>query len=195
MRPSCCPARRTRTTVTIVDDDYYGSLQFSAPSYQVSENGGYVTIPVIRTGGAGSDAERKLLYPPTARWLFSSGPLPNFVGVTNTLTFNPGEVSKTFNSRSSTTGVTNGPPSNFYFTVNLSLPTRPACSVTRPMPGFSSWTPKGLTCRPVRPTPASFLLQDSTATCMASASRPTARSSPSAALASSTTIRATASSA
>ena len=113
----------TSATVTIIDDDYYGSLQFSAPTYQVSENGGYVTIPVIRTGGSAQTLS--VNYSTANGTAFSSGPLPNFVGVTNTLTFGPGEVAKTFNVTILDDGVTNGLPGNFFFTVRLSLPTPP----------------------------------------------------------------------
>ena len=114
----------TATTVTIVDDNYYGSLQFSAPSYRVNENGGYVTIPVIRTGGS---AQSLIVTYSTANGPLasSSGPLPNYVGTTNTLTFGPGQVSTNFNVTILDDGVTNGPPSNFWFTVNLSQPSQP----------------------------------------------------------------------
>ncbi len=114
----------TSTAVTIIDDDYYGSLQFSAASYQVSENGGYITVPVIRTGGSAQTLSVNY-FTANGPLAFSSGPLPNFVGVTNTLTFNPGEVAKTFNVPILDDGVTNGLPSSFYFTVNLALPTPP----------------------------------------------------------------------
>jgi uncharacterized delta-60 repeat protein/uncharacterized repeat protein (TIGR01451 family) len=114
----------TSATVTIIDDDYYGGLQFSAPSYQVNENGGYITIPVIRTGGSAQTLTVNY-YTANGPLATSSGPLPNFVGVTNTLIFNPGEVSKSFNVAVLDDGMTNGPPSQFYFTVNLSLPTPP----------------------------------------------------------------------
>ena len=112
------------TRVTIIDDNYYGSLQFSALSYHVSENGGYITIPVIRTGGS---SESLIVTYSTADGPLasSSGPLPNYVAVTNTLTFGPGEVCKTFNVSILDDGVTNGPPNNFWFTVNLSQPSQP----------------------------------------------------------------------
>jgi uncharacterized repeat protein (TIGR01451 family)/uncharacterized delta-60 repeat protein len=114
----------TATTVTIVDDNSYGKLQFSAPSYQVNENGGYITIPVIRTGGS---AQSLIVTYSTANGPLasSSGPLPNYVGTTNTLTFGPGEVNKTFNVNILDDGVTDGPPANFWFSVNLSQPSQP----------------------------------------------------------------------
>src|SRR4030095_6329522 len=38
---------------TITDDDAGGVVQFSAPTYTVSENGGDAVVTVIRTGGSG----------------------------------------------------------------------------------------------------------------------------------------------
>ena len=110
----------TATTVTIVNDDYYGSLQFSAASYQASENGGHVTIPVIRTGGSAQTL--------TVNFATINGPMAftstNYVATNNTMTFGPGEVAKTFDVTILDDGLTNGPPfTNFYFTVNLSATT------------------------------------------------------------------------
>ena len=114
----------TAATVTIVNDNAYGTVEFSAPTYQVNENGGYITIPVIRTGGS---ADSLIVTYSTADGPLASstGPLPNYVGVTNTLTFGPGEVSKTFNVNILDDGITNGPPNDFWFTVNLSSPSQP----------------------------------------------------------------------
>ncbi|NDD38770.1 MAG: hypothetical protein EB082_10245, partial [Verrucomicrobia bacterium] len=41
----------TNATMTIVDDDSYGTFQFSTNSYFVSESVGSVTVTVLRTGG------------------------------------------------------------------------------------------------------------------------------------------------
>ncbi len=106
------------TQVFLTNDNSFGLVQFSAASYTVNENGGYITIPVIRTGGSAQTL--------TVNFATANGPLavssglsPNFLGVTNTLTFGPGEVAKTFNVTVLNDGITNGPPTNFYFTVNL----------------------------------------------------------------------------
>ncbi len=111
----------TATTVTILNDDYYGSLRFSSPSYQVNENGGYISIPVIRTGGSAQTL--------TINYATANGPLAssttNYLGVTNTLTFGPGEVAKTINVTILNDGATNSPASSFYFNVNLSATTPP----------------------------------------------------------------------
>src|SRR5262249_29185367 len=42
-----------RAQATITDDDTGGIVQFSAPAYTVSENGGDAVVTVIRTGGSG----------------------------------------------------------------------------------------------------------------------------------------------
>ena len=46
----------TNATLTINNDNSYGTFQFSAPSYVVNENGGYATITVLRTGGTAGPA-------------------------------------------------------------------------------------------------------------------------------------------
>src|SRR5208282_876907 len=42
----------SNASLTIINDNSAGTLQFSAPSYLVNENGGYATITVVRTGGS-----------------------------------------------------------------------------------------------------------------------------------------------
>src|SRR6185369_5664777 len=108
----------TKTTVTMIEDDRYGNLQFSAGSYQVNENGGFATITVIRTGGA-SDALH-VQFATGDAGAVSSGPLPNYVATNGLLTFNPGEVSKSFTVTLLDDGVFDPPLNNFFFTVNLS---------------------------------------------------------------------------
>jgi len=36
----------------IINDNNYGTLQFSTPTYLVNENGGFATVTVTRTGSA-----------------------------------------------------------------------------------------------------------------------------------------------
>jgi uncharacterized repeat protein (TIGR01451 family)/uncharacterized delta-60 repeat protein len=117
-------AAPTGATITLIDDNSYGRVQFSLPSYHVNENGGHITIPVIRTGGSaqGLTVNFATADGPLA---FSSGPLPNYVGTTNTLTFGPGEVAKTFDVTILDDGVTDGDATKFYFTVSLSSPNPP----------------------------------------------------------------------
>lgn len=117
-------AAPTGATITLIDDNSYGRVQFSLPSYHVNENGGHITIPVIRTGGSaqGLTVNFATADGPLAS---SSGPLPNYVGIANTLTFGPGEVAKTFDVTILNDGVTDGDAAKFYFTVNLSSPNPP----------------------------------------------------------------------
>ena len=109
-------AAPTGATITLIDDNSYGLLQFSSPSYQVNEKGGHITIPVIRTGGSAQNL--------TVNFTTADGPLAfsstNYVTTSNTLIFHQGEVAKTFDVPILDDGVTNGPPfTNFYFNVNL----------------------------------------------------------------------------
>jgi uncharacterized repeat protein (TIGR01451 family)/uncharacterized delta-60 repeat protein len=116
--PTVLAGATSKTTVTIVDDDAYGNLQFSAPSYLTSENGGIATITVTRTAGAAGTLS--VQFATADGGAVSSGPLPNFVATNGTLTFNPGEVSKSFNVTLIDDGVIDPPQAGFFFTVNLS---------------------------------------------------------------------------
>ncbi len=83
-------------TVTITNDNSFGTLQFSAPSYRVNENGGYATISVIRTGGSAQNLT--VTYATTnGPFATSSGFTPNFVATSGNLIFTRGEVFKSFN--------------------------------------------------------------------------------------------------
>jgi uncharacterized repeat protein (TIGR01451 family)/uncharacterized delta-60 repeat protein len=105
----------TTATVTIINDESYGKFQFSAPSYTVNENGGYISIPVVRTGGSAQGVT--INFATSDGTAVSSGPIPNYLGVTNSLDFQAGEVAKTFNVMVLNDGLTNVP--NFYFNVKL----------------------------------------------------------------------------
>ena len=50
---SCLVATPTTCTasLTILDDDQGGVIEFTAPSYQVSENAGSVLVTLSRSGG------------------------------------------------------------------------------------------------------------------------------------------------
>jgi uncharacterized delta-60 repeat protein/uncharacterized repeat protein (TIGR01451 family) len=110
-----------RATVTITNDNSFGKLQFSSPAYSVSENGGFATLTVVRVGGA---AQTLTVHYSTAdSTAVSTGPTPNYVATSGNLTFNPGEVSKSFNIPILNDGIID--PTNFFFFVNLSSPTPP----------------------------------------------------------------------
>lgn len=77
-------------TLTIQDDDAYGSLSFSATNYYVPEEGGVAVIDVVRTGG---DAEEV-----TVDFLVVQGTATDgvdFLSTNGTLTFPDGVVVQT----------------------------------------------------------------------------------------------------
>jgi hypothetical protein len=77
-------------TVTILDDDGPGVLQFSAPTFTVNENGGAAVLTVSRTRGSVGTV--------TVEYAATSGTAvagSDFTDATGTVTFAPGETSKT----------------------------------------------------------------------------------------------------
>jgi uncharacterized delta-60 repeat protein len=107
----------TNAVFAIINDNSYGTFQFSLPSYQFNENGGYATINVVRGGSALGTASVNFS---TADATAFAG--TNYVATNNTLTFLPGQVVKSFNVRLLDDGKTNPPPAGFYFAVALSAP-------------------------------------------------------------------------
>ncbi len=78
-------------TLTIADDDFYGSLSFSQQYYDADERGTNVTITVVRTGGLGgtvsvdySTADASAVSP------------TDFLAASGTLTFGPGVMATNF---------------------------------------------------------------------------------------------------
>ncbi len=121
----------TVATVKIVDDDAYGNLQFSAPRYLVNENGGYATVTVVRTGGAAQSLT--VNYATSDGTAVAHGTLPNYVSTSGSLTFNPGDVAKSFNVPVLDDGVVDLAPNQFYFNVALTSLTPPGATL-----GFQS---------------------------------------------------------
>jgi uncharacterized delta-60 repeat protein len=113
----------TSATLTIINDNSYGSLQFSAPAYAVNENGGYATITVTRTGGA--------VGPVSVNFATTNGPNAfggtNFVSTNGTLSFVNGQISSSFTVPILDDGVADTQP--FYFPVLLSNPVNAALGV------------------------------------------------------------------
>ncbi|HUZ08456.1 MAG TPA: Calx-beta domain-containing protein, partial [Candidatus Paceibacterota bacterium] len=107
----------SNATLTIINDNSYGALQFSAPAYNVNENGGYATITVNRTGGAAG----------TVSVNYATSPGPNAVGGVNysdtsgVLTFAANQISSSFTVPIKDDGAVDTQP--FYFNVSLSNPT------------------------------------------------------------------------
>jgi len=107
----------TNAVMAIVNDNSYGTFQFSSPGYQVNENGGYATINVTRSGSALGTAAVSYA---TADGTAFAG--TNYVATNGTLSFLPGQVSQSFNVGLLDDGKTNPPPASFYFAVALSSP-------------------------------------------------------------------------
>ncbi|MGZ5544989.1 MAG: Calx-beta domain-containing protein, partial [Limisphaerales bacterium] len=88
--------RHPTATVTINDNDFYGSLAFSAPQYFADENGISATIEVVRFNGhAGSVSVNYVTSPGTdAATAAIAG--ADYSNVSGTLNFGPDETAKTF---------------------------------------------------------------------------------------------------
>jgi uncharacterized delta-60 repeat protein len=106
----------TNATLTISNDNSYGTLQLAASSYIVNETAGYATITVVRTLGAGGTASVNFA---TTNASAVNG--SNYRATNGTLTFVPGQLSASFNVPILNDGIQN--PSPFYFNVNLSSAT------------------------------------------------------------------------
>ena len=105
----------TVAAVNIIDDDAYGTLQFSSPTCTVNENGGFATVTVIRTGGSAQSVT--VQYATSDATAVSTGILPNYIATSGTLVFAPGEVAKSFNVPILPDGQADVNP--FFFTVTL----------------------------------------------------------------------------
>ena len=80
--------------LTIIDDNItHGVLGFSSPTFSVNDNGGTATITVTRSGGSGGVVQVSYA---TSNGTATNGPGHDYTGLTNTLTFADGDVSKTF---------------------------------------------------------------------------------------------------
>jgi len=104
---------RTVETNTIVNVDFYGTLQFSAASYNVSERGGYATITVTRTGGSAETVSASFRTADSTAYQFF-----NYLPTNGSLVFGPGEASKSFTVPVLDDGVQD--PAFFGFNVLLS---------------------------------------------------------------------------
>jgi hypothetical protein len=83
-------------TLTIVDDEGPGQIDFSSASYTVLESGGFATITVTRTGAA--NLSETVDYATQAAATSPATPTADYtpIAIARTLTFAPGEMSKTF---------------------------------------------------------------------------------------------------
>ena len=81
----------TTATLTILNDDLRGKVQFTTGIYTANENGGPATITVVRPGGSSESVSvNYAAIPGTA---FNG---TDFAQTSGTLSFGPGEVSKSF---------------------------------------------------------------------------------------------------
>ena len=107
------PGSITNAVLTIHNDNSYGTVQFSAPSYLVNEYGGYATITVVRTGGIAGPVQVR--YATTDGTAFAN---TNYVATNGFLTFVTNQTAASF-----IVWILNDlvqDPTNFYFNVTLS---------------------------------------------------------------------------
>ena len=109
----------TTANVGILDDNLYGTLAFSATNYTVNENGGYVTITVVRSGGASQTLTVNFTTADGQNTYYQGeGTTPNYVMTAGTLVFQPNQVAASFNVPILDDGTVD--PTPFYFIVSLS---------------------------------------------------------------------------
>jgi uncharacterized delta-60 repeat protein len=99
----------TNATLTISNDNSYGTLQLSTPLYNVNENGGYATITAVRTSGAGGAASVGFNTTPGA----NTAPGVNYVPTNGLLVFAANQLAASFNVPLIDDGVVDGTPFNF----------------------------------------------------------------------------------
>lgn len=107
---------RTNALVTLINNDFYGQVQFSAPTYVVNERAGVATLTVVRVGGSAETLS--VNYATSNGTAVAGGVLPNYVATSGSLTFGPGVVARSFDVPILNDGVSNAAP--FFFSVVLS---------------------------------------------------------------------------
>jgi Calx-beta domain len=110
------PGATALTTLTIIDNEGPGTLDFSASSYTVVENGGVATVTVNRLGA--SNLKVSIDYATQGALTNPATAVSDYTPISpaQTLTFNPGEMSKTFQVQIADDSNAEGPE-----TVNLVL--------------------------------------------------------------------------
>ncbi|HXI72013.1 MAG TPA: Calx-beta domain-containing protein [Verrucomicrobiae bacterium] len=128
--PSLISGAVTNATLTILNDNSYGTLQIGSPFYTVNENGGYATITVLRGNGTVGQVSVKYA---TSNGTAASG--VNYVPTNGVLTFAAGQVSASFNVGILNDGIMDPtPPTNFFFNVSLSNPTNASLGLPTNVP-------------------------------------------------------------
>ena len=116
---------QANATLTIINDDFFGSPTFSTAAYTANKNGGFATITVNRLGGS---AQTINVNYSTADGTAFTG-LGDYGSVSGTLTFNPGQVSEAFTVPINDNLIQSG---NTFFTVQLSNPTPAGVALGNP---------------------------------------------------------------
>jgi hypothetical protein len=95
--PAGSQIKTTTAKLTIIDDEGPGTLDFSSTAYAVLEGANLATITVNRIGGA-SNLKLSVDYATQTALTNPASPLTDYTPISpaRTLTFNPGEMSKTF---------------------------------------------------------------------------------------------------
>lgn len=114
------PGSITNATLVITNNDSYGTLQFSQPSYLVNANGGFTTVTVTRTGGA--TGKVSVNYNTSSGSNTTAG--VDYTPTNGVLAFATNQIAASFNVFVTNTGVQYS--SNYFFNVNLSNPTNAA---------------------------------------------------------------------
>jgi hypothetical protein len=94
--PGGSQIKTATSTLTIIDDEGPGTLDFSSSAYTVLEGAGLATITVNRIGA--SNLALSVDYTTQAAFTNPASPIFDYTSISpaQTLTFNPGEMSKTF---------------------------------------------------------------------------------------------------
>ena len=138
------PGSITNATLTINNDNSYGTVQFSASSYIVNENGGHATITVLRTGGIAGPCSINFPTSPGANT--TPGVNGNYDTTNGTLIFAANQTAASFDVNIHNDGMQDPPYPGFYFNVTLSNPTNtvlgsPAKAKVNILDATATWLP------------------------------------------------------
>ncbi len=112
------PGSITNATLTISNNNSYGSVQFGSTNYIVNESGGSATLTVVRSGGVAGPAY--VAYATADGTAVSN---VNYSARGGVLTFAPNQLSASLQIPITNNGLQGPPPSAFYFNVKLFNPT------------------------------------------------------------------------
>ncbi len=105
----------TSATLTIDNDNFFGNLVFSTPTYTVNENAGFATITVLRLGGSSQTISVNFTTTPgTATTPY------NYTATNGTLTFGPGVFTQTFTVPINDNGALDLYNTNMFLSLTLS---------------------------------------------------------------------------